>query len=76
MKIGVIRYWVGRPAAEHETVERFKKAAALIGHVIDELRQDIKILEGEVAYVDFIINLHFASGKSTDDLTYGALWNP
>ena len=76
MKIGVIRYWVGRPAAEHETVERFKKAAALIGHQIVELRADGKTLEGEKASVDFIINLHFASGKSTDDLTYGALWNP
>lgn len=76
MRIGVIRYWVGRPAAEHETVERFKKAATLIGHEIVELRADGKTLEGERASVDFIINLHFASGKSTDDLTYGALWNP
>lgn len=76
MRIGVIRYWVGRPAAEHETVERFKKAATLIGHEIVELRADGKTLKGEKASVDFIINLHFASGKSTDDLTYGALWNP
>ena len=73
MKIGVIRYWVGRPAAEHETVVSFKKAAALIGHTIVELRADAKTLEGEKASVDFTINLHFASGKSTDDLTYGGL---
>ena len=76
MRIGLIRYWVGRPAAEHETVERFKKAAILIGHEIVELRADGKTLEGQKASIDFIINLHFASGKSTNDLTYGALWNP
>jgi hypothetical protein len=76
MRIGIIRYWVGRPAAEHETVERFKFAAAQIGHKIVELRADGLDLSGKKADVDFIINLHFASGKSTNDLTYGALWNP
>lgn len=76
MRIGIIRYWVGRPAAEHETVERFKFASAQIGHTIVELRADGLDLSGKRADVDFIINLHFASGKSTNDLTYGALWNP
>jgi hypothetical protein len=76
MKIGIIRYWVGRPAAEHETVERFKFAAAQVGHHIVELRADGLTLDGRKAEVDFVVNLHFASGKSTDDLTYGALWNP
>ena len=76
MRIGIIRYWVGRPAAEHETIERFKSAAAIIDHQIIELRPDGKTLEGAEADVDFVINLHFASGKSTSDLTYGALWNP
>jgi hypothetical protein len=76
MRIGVIKYWVGRPAAEHETLERFKRAACLVNHEIIELRPDGKTFTGEKAVVDFIINLHFASGKSTSDLTYGALWNP
>ncbi len=76
MRIGIIRYWVGRPAAEHETVERFKNAAAIINHQIIELRPDGKTLDGAEADVDFVINLHFASGKSTADITYGALWNP
>jgi hypothetical protein len=76
VRIGIIRYWVGRSAAEHETIERFKIAANMIDHQIVELRPDGKTLEGTVADVDFIINLHFASGKSTSDITYGALWNP
>ncbi len=76
MRIGIIRYWVGRPAAEHETVERFKYAASQIGHSIVELRADGLDLEGNKADVDFVLNLHFASGKSTNVLTYGALWNP
>lgn len=76
MRIGIIRYWVGRPAAEHETVERFKYAASQIGHTIVELRADGLDLDGNITEVDFVINLHFASGKSTNVLTYGALWNP
>jgi len=76
MRIGIIRYWVGRPAAEHETVERLKRAAQDSGHEIVELRADGMALSGKTPDIDFLINLHFASGKSTDKLTYGALWNP
>ena len=76
MRIGIVRYWMGRPAAEHETVERFKRAALMVDHEIVELRPDGKTHNGESPDIDFIINLHFASGKSTPHLTYGALWNP
>jgi hypothetical protein len=76
MRIGIIRYWIGRAAAEHEVVERIKVACEMSGHEAVELRSDGLTLDGSYPLVDFIINLHFASAKSTPHLTYGALWNP
>ena len=76
MIIGLIEYWPGRPAAEHETIMRLKRAAELTGHEIVVLGPDGHKIHDADKNVDFVINLHFASGKSTDDLTYGALWNP
>ena len=76
MRIGIIRYWIGRAAAEHEVVERIKVACAISGHEALELRADGLMLDGTYPEVDFVINLHFASAKSTPHLSYGALWNP
>lgn len=76
MRIGVIRYWPNQPAAEHETIERLKNSAKLLGHEIVELRADSSPLSEYSDEPDFILNLHFASAKSRDILTYGALWNP
>jgi hypothetical protein len=77
MRIGVIRYWPNRPAAEHETIERFKAAAQTFGHSIVEIADSGMTLQTDtVPEVDFIINLHFQSAKAVDVLYYGALWNP
>jgi hypothetical protein len=76
MRIGIIRYWIGRAAAEHEVVERIKVACEISGHEAIELRSDGLTLDGSYPLVDFVINLHFASAKSTSHLSYGALWNP
>jgi hypothetical protein len=76
MRIGIIRYWIGRAAAEHEVVERIKVACEISGHEAIELRSDGLTLDGSYPFVDFVINLHFASAKSTPHLSYGALWNP
>ena len=76
MRIGIIRYWIGRAAAEHEVVERIKVACEISGHEAVELRSDGLTLDGSYPLVDFVINLHFASAKSTPHLSYGALWNP
>jgi hypothetical protein len=76
MRIGIIRYWIGRAAAEHEVVERIKVACEISGHEAIELRSDGLTLDGSYPLVDFVINLHFASAKSTPHLSYGALWNP
>ena len=76
MRIGIIRYWIGRAAAEHEVVERIKKACEILGHDVVELRADGLMIDGAIPSVDLVLNLHFASGKCTPHLTYGALWNP
>ena len=76
MRIGIIRYWIGRAAAEHEVVERIKVACEISGHEAVELRSDGLMLDGSYPLVDFVINLHFGSAKSTSHLSYGALWNP
>ena len=57
-------------------MERIKVACEISGHEAVELRSDGFTLDGSYPLVDFIINLHFASAKSTPHLTYGALWNP
>lgn len=78
MRIGVIRYWADRPAAEHEVIARLSAAAQARGHGIIELHPDgsrIHLAEEEVP-LDFVLNLHFATPKNLDLPHVGPLWNP
>lgn len=78
MLIGVIRYWAGRPAAEHEVIARLSQAAQARGHQIIELNPDGTSLAGPAGTprLDMVLNLHYASPKSLDVPHVGALWNP
>ena len=73
--------WVGRPAAEHEVIERIKEAASILGAEVVEIDRHGRYLdnrEKEIAPgdVDFVIHLHFETAKVYDAFSYGVLWNP
>ena len=79
MRVGVVRYWAGRPAAEHEVIARLKKSAKARGHAIVDLNPDGSLLKvpGMVPPdLDFVLNLHFSSPKCRDIPHVGVLWNP
>lgn len=79
MRVGVVRYWAGRPAAEHEVIARLKTSAEAKGHAIVDLNPDGSLLKvpGMVPNnLDFVLNLHFSSPKCQDLPHVGVLWNP
>lgn len=79
MRIGVVRYWAGRPAAEHEVIARIESAAQARGHELVELNPDGSALDDPDTFpedLDFVLNLHFSSPKIRDIPHVGALWNP
>lgn len=78
MRIGIIRYWAGRPAAEHEVIARMQRAAAARGHELVELNPDGSALDAAATMpsVDLVLNLHYSSPKALDVPHVGALWNP
>lgn len=79
MRVGVVRYWAGRPAAEHEVIARLKTSAEARGHTIIDLNPDGSMLTvpGVVPQnLDFVLNLHFSSPKCRDLPHVGVLWNP
>jgi hypothetical protein len=80
-KIGIIRLWPRQAAAEHESIERYRLAASLIGVEIVELDRLGFLLDGPRrqvtrADVDFVISLHFETPKAFDCFSWGAMWNP
>ncbi len=80
-KFAIIRYWPGQPAAEHESVERYKLAAQQIGIEVIEVDKNGYVLEGMKRKlmpdeVDFALNLHFETQKRFDCFSISALWNP
>ena len=80
-RIGIIRLWPNQAAAEHESIERFRRACGLFGIEIVELDRHGFFLEGPRVQVkqddvDFVISLHYETPKAYDCFSWGALWNP
>ena len=80
-RFAVVRMWPDRPTAENEVVARLTLAAEKIGAeivVIDRngCRLDDSGEEIAAGDVDFVIHLHFETGKVYDAFSYGALYNP
>ena len=79
--IGVIHMWPEQPCAEHECVERLRVAASLMGvrtldldrfgHVLADRQRRVSGDE-----VDFVIHLHYETGKTYDAPSVAAMWNP
>jgi hypothetical protein len=80
-KIGIIRLWPNQAAAEHESIERFRRAADILGVEIVELDRLGFLIDGPHRKVtendvDFVISLHYETPKSYDCFSWAALWNP
>ena len=80
MRIGVVRYWAGRPAAEHEVIARLRAAGEARGHQLVDLNPDGSVLDAgpgsPAADLDLVLNLHFSSPKALDVPHAGFLWSP
>jgi hypothetical protein len=79
--IGIVRLWPDRPVAEHECIQRLTVAAARIGVDVIEVdqigfRTDHSGEQVTSADVDFVLHLHYATPKTYDCFSIGALWNP
>lgn len=80
-RFAIVRLWPDQAVAEHENVERFKKAAELLGIEIVEVDKYGRILSSPGAwidkdYVDFVLHLHFETPKTYDVFSVAAMWNP
>lgn len=81
LKVGIIRMWPDQAVAEHENIERFRSAFKMIGVEIVELDRYGIIIgsPNDVVTandVDFVIHLHFETGKTYDVTSVAAMWNP
>jgi hypothetical protein len=73
-KLGIVKDWPDRVAAEHETIERFKHSAGLLGLSMEEVDPTGKTKDG--IEPDFIFSLHFEHGKTWRQPSIHLLWNP
>lgn len=81
-RFAVINTWPHFQAAEHEAMERIRNAAIAIGKECIFVDRYLNKIEERIPTelqpneVDFVINLHFESGKVYDAFSFCALWNP
>ena len=73
-KLGIVKDWPDRVAAEHETIERFKRSAGLIGLSMEEVDSSGKTKDG--IEPDFVFSLHFEHAKTWRQPSIHLLWNP
>lgn len=72
--VGIVKDWPDRVAAEHETIERFKHSANILGLNMQEVDSTGKTKSG--IEPDFVFSLHFESGKTWRQPSIHLLWNP
>jgi hypothetical protein len=72
--LGIIRDWPDQVAAEHETIERFKQSASILDIDLHEVDNTGRTKDGLTP--DFILSLHFESGKTWRQPSIHMLWNP
>ena len=72
--LGIVKDWPDRVAAEHETIERFKYSANILGLNLQEVDPTGRTKSGVLP--DFIFSLHFESGKTWRQPSIHLLWNP
>lgn len=80
-RFGVVRLWPELSVAEHENVERFRRAAELMGAevvtldgfggIVDQGRRPVTNDD-----VDFVLHLHYLTSKSYEPISVAVLWNP
>jgi hypothetical protein len=72
--VGIVKDWPDRVAAEHETIERFKFSASILGIDLQEVDSSGKTRSGIAP--EFILSLHFEHGKTWRQPSIHLLWNP
>jgi hypothetical protein len=72
--VGIVKDWPDRVAAEHETIERFKLSASILGINLQEVDYTGKTRSGIAP--EFILSLHFEHGKTWRQPSIHLLWNP
>jgi hypothetical protein len=80
-KVGVVRMWPDQAVAEHENIARLRTAFNFLnvelveidryGIIINSPNQKITSQD-----VDFVLHLHFETGKTYDVTSVAAMWNP
>jgi hypothetical protein len=89
MHIGIIDTWPGIKNAEYELIiklqgvlERLGHSSVLIdntGHIV-AVEGDQRIVDYKTSVndddIDFVLSLHYESGKVIDSFTFFTLWNP
>ena len=80
-KVAIVRMWPDQAVAEHENVERFRTAFALMGVSLLEVDRYGIIINSPGQQVtredvDFVIHLHFETSKTYNVTSVAALWNP
>jgi hypothetical protein len=72
--LGVYKNWPDKVAAEHESIERFKLSAGLLGINLEIVNDNGETKSGTSP--DFIFALHFETGKTWPQPSIHPLWNP
>jgi hypothetical protein len=72
--LGIVRNWPEQKAAEHETIERFKRSSEIAGYKMVEVNHFGVSDDGEEP--DLVFTLHFETPKLCFQPTIHTLWNP
>jgi hypothetical protein len=72
--LGIVRNWPDQKAAEHETIERFKRSSEIAGYRMVEVNHFGVSDDGEEP--DLVFTLHFETPKLCFQPTIHTLWNP
>ncbi|MEF3313262.1 hypothetical protein PV433_30700 [Paenibacillus sp. GYB004] len=80
-RFAVVRLWPDQATAEHENIQRIKKAAENIGYQMLQIDRngyyvDEPTKELSSGDVDLVIHLHYETPKVYDAHSYVTLWNP
>ena len=80
-RFAIVRDWEDSVSAEEECLRRFEKAAELIGLKCDIVDTQYRVIADRTIKVtkethDFVLHVHFFSGKAENVFSIAPLWNP
>lgn len=80
-RFAVVLDWENSVSAEAECVRRFKCAAEILGLACDVVDTQYRCIDNRRIKVsklthDFVLHIHFFSGKAENVFSFATLWNP